>query len=67
MCVFSHQNPQEFHFEKYCHCFWNLAPHALCVFYRTTSLVFYQGFMFLFIQKPHNAIGCQESEQLGKI
>lgn len=36
-------------------------------FYRTTSMVSYQGFMFLFTQKPHNAVGCQESEQLDKV
>lgn len=30
-------------------------------------MVSYQGFMFLFTQKPHNAVGCQESEQLDKV
>jgi len=27
----------------------------------------HQDFVVLFIQKEHNAVGCQESEQLGKI
>lgn len=67
MCMFSQQNPQELHFEKYYHCFWNLAPHALCFLTGQHLWSSTKVLCFYLYKKPHNIIGCQENEQLGKI
>lgn len=66
MCVLSQQNPQEFHFENIV-IVSGIWLHILRVFLQDNISGFCKGCIFLFIQKPHKAMGCQESEEFGKI